>query len=185
VLGGAFDPPHNGHVELARAAVAGFGLDRLVILVSAHPGHKHVGTDAQARLELARAAFPEYEVELDWHGRTIELLREGSFDGAIFLVGADEFADFLNWVEPDEVLEHVELGVATRPGHDRDRFEPVLARLRRPERVRPFEIEPWPVASRELRERAARGEPLDDAVPAAVARLVRERALYRREPSLH
>jgi nicotinate-nucleotide adenylyltransferase len=185
LYGGAFDPPHNGHVALARAAREQLGFDTHVVLVSAAPGHKRVATPAGDRLALARAAFPGDEVVLDPSARTIELLRDGGYDGCVFLVGADEFAGFLDWVEPDAVLDHVRLAVATRPGYPRVRLEPVLARLRRPERVVFFAIEPWPVSSTELRARVARGDPIDEHVPAAVAELVRERGLYRRAASLH
>ena len=57
LLGGAFDPPHVGHVALARAAVEHFGLDELVVLVVADPGHKGVDAPAEARLALAEVAF--------------------------------------------------------------------------------------------------------------------------------
>ena len=50
LFGGAFDPPHNGHVVLARKGASHFGLDPLVVLVNAAPGHKQVATPAEARL---------------------------------------------------------------------------------------------------------------------------------------
>ena len=179
LLGGAFDPPHEGHVAVARAAVARFDLDPLVVVVAARPGHKDVALDAETRLELARAAFPEHEVVLDAHERTVDLLRTGRWREPLFLVGADEFCDFLQWKEPDAVLDLARLGVATRPGYPRERLDSVLERLRRPDRVEFFEVEPVPVASRDLRERAARGEPLDGLVPPAVAELIAARGLYR------
>jgi nicotinate-nucleotide adenylyltransferase len=179
LYGGAFDPPHNGHVEVARAAKERFGLDRLVVLVSERPGHKDVHLPADVRLELARAAFPDDEVRLDGHARTVDLLREEPWDEPLFVIGADEFQDFLSWKEPDEVLERARLAVATRPGFPQERLDAVLRRLRRPERVAFFEIEPHPVASRDLRDRAAAGDSLDGLVPSAVARLAAERGLYR------
>ena len=57
LLGGAFDPPHNGHVALADAAEREFDLDELVVLVSSLPGHKAVALDGETRLRLAQAAF--------------------------------------------------------------------------------------------------------------------------------
>ena len=53
------------------------------------------------------------------------------------------------------------------------------AALRDPDRVEFFEIEPWPVSSTEIRDRVRRGEPIDDVVPAPVALLIDELALYR------
>jgi nicotinate-nucleotide adenylyltransferase len=179
LLGGAFDPPHVGHVALADAAVRQLGLDRLVVVVVAEPGHKAVHAPADTRVELARAAFPGCEVELDRHARTVDMLREGRWDDPVFLIGADEFADFPQWKEPDTVLELARLGVASRPGYPRERLEDVLAGLAHPERVLFFEIEPLPVSSRDIRERVARGEAVDGLVPQAVAVEIAGRGLYR------
>ena len=117
LLGGAFDPPHNGHVALADAAERQLGLDRLVVVVVADPGHRDVHLPAETRLELARLAFPGREVVLDHHARTVDMLRDGPWDDPVFLIGADEFLDFGSWKEPEEVLELARLGVATRPGY--------------------------------------------------------------------
>jgi len=178
LFGGAFDPPHLGHVALAAEAKRSFGLDRLVVLVSERPGHKEVHLSPQVRLELARAAFPDEDVRLDPYPRTVELLRAEPFDDPLFLLGADEFRDFLSWAEPEVVLELARLGVATRPGYPAEMLEPVLAALSRPERVVFFELAPHPAASRDLRARAAAGAPLDGLVPPAVAELIGRRRLY-------
>ncbi len=181
LLGGAFDPPHVGHVALARGALEHFDLDELVVLVVADPGHKGVDAPAEARLALARAAFAGLaEVRLDPFARTVDSLRAGDWDDPLFLVGADQFAAFLSWTEPDEVLELARLGVATRPGYPRETLEPVLEGLRRPERVVFFEIEPTAASSTEVRERVARGEPIDGLVPDGVADLIAELRLYVR-----
>jgi nicotinate-nucleotide adenylyltransferase len=174
LYGGAFDPPHRGHVELARRAKEELGLPRLVVLVSAKPGHKHVATAPELRLRMARAAFPDEDVVLDEHARTIDALRaHPEWRNPIFLIGADEFCDFLSWKEPDEVLKLTRLGVATRPGVPRERLESVLGRLEHPERVLFFEIEPTPVASRDLRTDFVAAD-----VPPAVAEIVRAERLY-------
>jgi nicotinate-nucleotide adenylyltransferase len=94
-------------------------------------------------------------------------------NGLVTRVGDDELADFPGWKEPDAVLELTRLGVATRPGYP---HEP----LGRPDRVLFFEIEPLPVSSTEVRERVARGESIDELVPAAVAALIEDEGLYRR-----
>ena len=183
LFGGAFDPPHNGHVALAAAAKRHFAPERLVVLVAAHPGHKAVATPAGLRLELARAAFPDDDVRLDEHARTVDLLRDlpegGDWDDPLFLIGADQLRDFPTWKEPDEVLRLARLGVATRPGYPRVELEAVLARLSQPERVEIFAIPPQHVASRDVRARAAAGEPLESLVPPAVAAVVEARGLYR------
>ena len=178
LFGGAFDPPHLGHVAVARSAKNELDLLRFVVLVAERPAHKDVLLPAQTRLDLARAAFPDDEVRLDPYPRTVDLLRAEQFDDPVFVIGADQFADFLSWQEPNEVLELTRLAVATRPGFPRERLESVLAQLEHPERVVFFELEPNPVASRDVRARVATGEPLDGLVPPEVERLIRERGLY-------
>lgn len=171
ILGGAFDPPHNGHVALVDGAVEQLGLDEVIVLVSERPGHRSVTAAADVRLRLAEAAFPGRRVELDPYPRTIDLLRSCDFGDAILLVGSDQFRDFATWKEPEAVLERVRLGVATRPG------VPVPAEA--PPAVTFFEIEPVPVSGTMVRERCARGEPVDGLVPPAVAQLIDELDLYR------
>ncbi|MER3410773.1 MAG: nicotinic acid mononucleotide adenylyltransferase [Thermoleophilia bacterium] len=179
LFGGRFDPPHLGHVALLRGAERHFSFDRLVVLVVAAPGHKEALTPAETRLALARAAFPGYEVELDFHPRTVDLLREGRYPDPLFLIGADELVSFLEWKEPEAVLELARLGVATRPGYPKERLERVLSQLSRPERVVFFEIEPVAVSSSEVRRRVAAGEPIEELVPASVAREIARLGLYR------
>jgi nicotinate-nucleotide adenylyltransferase len=188
ILGGAFDPPHNGHAALAKRAVEHFGLERLLILVVADPGHKHVETSAEDRLALARLAFaelPECEVALDHHARTVDSLAALGLVDPVFLIGADELASFPDWKEPERVLELARLGVATRPGVPHDRLDAVVSQLSRPERVELFELEPLPISSSGLRERVARGEPIDQFVPPAVAAEIERRELYRPRAWVH
>lgn len=191
ILGGAFDPPHNGHLALADAALSHFGLERILAVVTGQPPHKDVRTDAETRALLAEAAFedrPEVEVsrhEIERPGpsysvETARWARE-RWGEPVLLVGADEFAGFLAWKDPDGILEQARLGVATRPGYPRAQLEHVLGRLARPERVEFFEIPAVPVSSREIRRRVARREAIDHLVPPGVARLIAELGLYRDE----
>jgi nicotinate-nucleotide adenylyltransferase len=169
ILGGAFDPPHLGHVALAEGALRELGADRLLVLVVATPGHKETELDAETRLELARLAFadlPNTEVRLDHHSYTVDFLRDERPEDAVFVIGADEWAAFGTWREPDEIRRLIPLAVAARPG------EPS------PEGVEVFGIEQRPISSSDLREWLARGEPVDGLVPTAVAREIERRGLY-------
>jgi nicotinate-nucleotide adenylyltransferase len=182
VFGGAFDPPHVGHVELARRGIAHFALEQLLARVVEHPGHKNVSTPPQVRLLLAELAFgplEEAEVGLDPFARTIDSLEALGLDDPVFIVGADEFEAFGSWKEPERVLELARLGVATRPGIDEGRLDEVLTGLERPDRVSFFAIEPLPVSSSAIRARVAADEPIDDLVPPSVAAEIARLGLYR------
>lgn len=182
ILGGAFDPPHRAHVELARAAAQHYSLDRVLVLVVADPGHKRTVAPAAARLELTRLAFegvPGVDVELDHHARTVDFLEERRPENAVFLIGGDELADFAHWKEPARVLELVMLGVAMRPGVPEDQLREARARLPAPDRISFFALQSMPVSSTEIRERVGRGEPIDELVPPNVSEAIHRLGLYR------
>jgi nicotinate-nucleotide adenylyltransferase len=184
ILGGVFDPPHDGHVALGREAIDHFRLGRLLIRVVADPGHKEVATAPEIRLALAELAFGaigEAEVSLDPFARTVDSLEALCLQDPVFLIGADELAAFPTWTRPGRVLELARIGAATRPGSDRVDLERVIASLTRPDRVELFPITPLAVSSSEVRDRVAAGLPIDDLVPAAVAAAIQSLELYRGE----
>ena len=149
------------------------------MLVAERPGHKQVQLDAGTRLKLAQAAFPDYKVEPDPHERTVDMLRARRWREPLFLIGADQFVDFLTWKDPEGVLALARIGVATRPGYPRERVDAVLQQLSQPDHVELFEIEPVPISSRDIRDRVSRGESIDGLVPPAVAELIQSLGLYR------
>ena len=177
LLGGTFNPPHNGHVLLAETAKRGFDIDPLRVHVSSNPPHKRVDIDVETRFDLARLAFPNDTVIRDDNPYSIDTVT-GFGEDAIFLVGADQFAKFLTWREPDEILEQVRLGVATRPGYPQEKLDQVLSELRCPDRVEFFDMEPIPISSSDVRRLAAEGASIVNLVPPAVAAEIERRGLY-------
>ena len=171
LFGGAFDPPHVGHVALLEAARERYLPDEIRVFVVAEPGHKEVAADAQSRLRLAHAAFPDADVQLDEHAYTVDMLRDLGIADPLFLIGADEWRDFATWKEPDEVLRLARLAVGTRAG--------VEGAPDAPDRVTFFHFDSPPVSSREVRTRVGRGVPIDGLVPPAVADLIWDSGLYR------
>jgi nicotinate-nucleotide adenylyltransferase len=176
ILGGTFDPPHNGHTALAEAAMQELGIEELVALLAAKPGHRSCAESADVRERLAEAAFadlPNTRVVRDEHPYTVDAVSGGRFGDAVFIVGADEGAAFPSWKSPDEILRWVRLAVGTRSGYP----PPDLARYG--DRIVPFELASPPISSSDVRERIGRGEPLDELVPRRVAALIDELGLYR------
>jgi nicotinate-nucleotide adenylyltransferase len=176
ILGGTFDPPHNGHVALADAALRELGIDELVVMLVARPAHRGCAENADTREDLARAAFadlPRAKIVRDENPYTVEAVRDGRFGEAVFIVGADEGEAFPRWKDPDEILRWVKLAVGTRSGYPPPDLE------RYGDRVIPFSLASPPIASSEVRARIQRGEPIEGLVPSDVARLIRERGLYR------
>jgi nicotinate-nucleotide adenylyltransferase len=169
ILGGAFDPPHLGHVALAEGALSALGADRLLVLVIESPGHRKTELDAEIRVELARLAFANLadEVRLDDHAYTVDFLRDERPVNAVFVIGSDQWAAFDTWKEPAEIRRLIPLAVAARPGEPAPEGD-----------VEVFEIAEHPISSTQIRERIARGEPIDDLVPSLVAREIERRGLY-------
>ena len=176
ILGGTFDPPHNGHLALAEAALHELDLDELVVLLVAKPGHRPCEEDADTRQQLAEAAFaglPRTRIQRDENAYTVDAVRGGRFGDAVFIVGADEGAAFPDWKDPDEILRWIRLAVGTRSGYPPPDLE------RYGDRVAPFELGSPPISSSTVRGRIRAGEPIDDLVPSDVARLIEESGLYR------
>jgi nicotinate-nucleotide adenylyltransferase len=156
-------------------------LESLLVLVVADPGHKRATTPAETRLGLAQLAFedvPHVRVELDRHARTVDSLEERRIDDAVFILGADEFADFSHWKKPERVLELARLAVAMRPGVSAERIGEARSRLARPDRILPFDMPAIPVSSSDIRARVARGESIDGLVPVRVADAIARLGLY-------
>lgn len=188
LLGGAFDPPHLGHVALAKAAIAHFELARLVVVPVGNAPHKQLVLPAETRFRLAHAAFRDMprvvfsriDMERNGPAYTVETVKyaEKEWSDVVFLIGADQFLSFLDWKDPDEILEHARLGVASRPGASEKKVKAVLKKLQRPDRVELFTIPELPISSTEIRRRVAAEEPYESMVPAAVADVIDELGLY-------
>jgi nicotinate-nucleotide adenylyltransferase len=194
ILGGSFNPPHIGHVACARAAIAELGLDRVWLMPVAEPPHKRAELDpgAEHRLALCRLAAEDQEgleassLEIDRGGPsyTVYTLRalhdERSQDELVFVAGGDMAMSLPAWREPERVLELATFAVADRGGTEREEILDRVRGLRGADRMVFFDMPRIDVSSSLVRERVAAGEPIDELVPAGVARYIDERGLYRR-----
>jgi len=128
VFGGAFDPPHIGHLVVAQDVFEALDLDLLLVVPTARPPHRGVQMSGEQRLELTRAAFGDdprmrvSDMELNrrgpsWTVRTIESIRDELRPDRLWLViGADQYGSFDSWRQPARILELAELAVMPRDG---------------------------------------------------------------------
>ena len=133
ILGGTFDPIHNGHLKIARQVMQQLTLDELQFMPCAIPVHRAQPlTSSKHRLrmiELAIAQTPGFsvntsELDRDTPSYTIDSLRDfQSVTGQVklLLLGADAYNGFHKWKQPDEILKLAHLLVCMRPGVDIDR----------------------------------------------------------------
>ncbi len=131
IFGGTFDPIHNAHLTVARAAAASLRLDKVLLIPAGAPPHKagvtHAPYDDRVRMaELACAGDPLFEVSRLEEGArrsysivTIEKLRSAlaPADKLFFIIGADAFAEIATWFRWEQVGRLVDFIVAGRPGH--------------------------------------------------------------------
>ena len=127
LLGGSFDPAHEGHVHITREALKRFGLDRVWWLVSPGNPLKAEGpADLERRMAAARAVMDhprvhvsDFEVKAGtrYTAETIarlQALRPGV--RFVWLMGADNLAQFHRWKDWQEIMARVPVGVLARPG---------------------------------------------------------------------
>ena len=182
MLGGTFDPVHNAHLAMARAALEQLALDRVLWIPTGAPGYRKPpvasAADRLAMLRLAlrdesRFSIDERELSPQASGYTVDTLRAlrgelGETAELYLLLGGDQHAAFGTWRDPQEVARLATLAVFPRPGFSPDERG-----------ARTLSLPPMQVSGSDIRRRAARGERLDALVPPAVANYIRSHGLYR------
>jgi nicotinate-nucleotide adenylyltransferase len=185
ILGGTFDPPHAGHIIMARRVLERLPATKVWFAPAPHPPHKNpreitAYEKRKAMLEIALEDEEGMELSLVEEHRpgpsyTVDLLRhikEGSGDELLLIVGADTVADLPNWKDPAIVLQLATLVVFPRTGYSSmapaaDRASIVL-----------FEEPVIDVSSTRIREAYRRGTPNAAWVPAAVHKFILDNSLY-------
>ena len=193
LLGGTFNPVHEGHLSIAREARRLFDLDAVWFIPCSIPPHKPAGNlapnaDRLAMLRLAIAGEPRFEalpVEFERLGKSYSLDTVRDLQTRhpgtefVFIVGADTLPELHTWHKPLELLARIRIVSLARPG-----FVPDAASIRLPP--------PWPgklladlrtghpldVSSRDVRAKIAAGQPVS-LVPEPVVRYIQEHNLYR------
>jgi nicotinate-nucleotide adenylyltransferase len=194
-----FNPPHVGHLELARAAASGLELRRVLLTPVLIPPHKPAKWDpgAEHRLRMCQLAIGDdprlgvctLELERPGPSYTIDTLRSihaADPDAELTLiVGADMAQTLASWREPREILKLARLAVAEREDTSRSDVLDALTSLEGRAHTEFVEMPRLDVSSSLVRRRLTAGEPIDELVGAEVAGYIAEHQLYGRQPAGH
>jgi nicotinate-nucleotide adenylyltransferase len=194
ILGGAFNPPHVGHLVCAQEALVQLELEKVVFMPVGHAPHRELADDpgAEARLEMVELAagddarFAISRAELDRPGPsytadTLRDLKEKSPDGELFLIlGGDQAAALPSWHEPESVLSLATVAVVERSNWSRNAIAITIGRrLPGAERIRYLDMPIVQISSSSIRRRVAEGLPIRYLVPDKVASYIGANRLYR------
>ncbi|MBN1659210.1 MAG: nicotinate-nucleotide adenylyltransferase [Anaerolineae bacterium] len=194
VLGGTFDPIHDGHLVAAQEAWHQLTLDYVLLLPAGDPPHKSGHRFASARhrvcmVELAIAGRDHLSVshvDLDRPGPhytadALALLQEelGPEVRLYFIEGADSLAEVSTWHQPERVLAAANLAVVGRPGYsvNLDALEARLPGLS--QRIHWVSMPALAISSTDLRLRVRTGRPISYLLPACVEAYIYEHRLYQ------
>lgn len=187
ILGGTFDPVHNGHLRLAIEAAEAFGFERVVMEVARLSPFKSTSFASEdVRLKMVQLAVageavlevgtrellrpePSYSVDT-----VAEYVAEGN--EVWFVVGADAVTDMRAWKEPERLLQLCRVAAADRPGF---RFDPGSLPGDWAKRIDRFEMRQMEISSTEIRDRVRAGLSIRGLVPDPVRHFIEEKRLYR------
>ena len=194
VLGGTFDPPHNGHLAIAIEALSQLDLSQVLFAPTRYPPHKNLDgiTPIEHRLEMVRLAIADHphfalsRIDVDREGPTytvdtMRLLREqfGNQAELYFIMGADSLANILTWHAPERLIQLCRLAVFHRPGFiaNVNELEQRLPGLRA--RVVFLASPALDISARDLQRRLRADLPITLLVPPAVEAYIAQHKLYR------
>ena len=202
ILGGTFDPVHFGHLDAAEAARRALNLDQVWLIPSCDPPHRPIDPLASGYHRFALVALAVQgdetlrasDIELTRTGPsyTADTLRAVARHGwhasqIFFILGSDAFAEIATWREFPAVLDAANFVVIARPGTTLDSAAARTPSLRGRLGTSIFLVEARTrdVSSSTIRARLAARQPIDDLVPAAVARHIVAHHLYDAVDNLH
>lgn len=191
ILGGTFDPIHNGHLHMARAVCERMAMDEIIFIPAHVPPHKQhfaSAADRYAMTALAIAGEPRFllsdmEIRRSGISYTIDTIRElhEAYAGRelYFIIGMDSVAQLHTWHHIEEMLELSSFAAIWRSGYE-NALRELEAHLgaRALERVLLLNTPVYDVSSTEIRSRVRRRASLAGLVPRAVEKYIYEHGLY-------
>lgn len=196
IMGGTFDPIHNGHLLLGRQAYEEYHLDEVWFMPSGNPPHKkdHTVTPSRYRCDMTRLAiegipyfaYSGLEAARKGNTYTAQTLKELKAlypeDCFYFIIGEDSLYEIESWYHPEEVMKQTVLMVAHRSyKHHHVPLEERIEELseRYQARIMILHCPQFDVSSAQLREMAAKGLPVSSYVPGVVADYMEKHHLYQ------
>ncbi len=198
IMGGTFDPIHNGHLVAAEQAFDDLSLDVVVFMPAGCPAfkqHKKVtsGEDRYAMTLLATSDNPHFlasRFEVDRTGvtytaETLELLSSiyPSNVEFYFITGADAIAEIVTWRDAHKIAKLAKLVGATRPGYDLAHAREAITRSPYDFDVTYLEVPALAISSSYLRERVQANQSLRYLTPDQVTGYIHKHHLYGVRPS--
>ena len=194
VLGGTFDPVHNGHLILADVASEQLNLSDMLFVPVGQPWLKteRIITPAQHRLQMLRLALddrPQFrisEMEIERHGPTytidtIKELKDGlnADDELFFILGQDSLMQVPQWHDAPSLIQLCYLAAAPRPGVKKPDLKALEAEIPGiKQRVMLMKEPKVDITATDIRERVAKGLSVRHLVPEPVNRYIKEQKLY-------
>lgn len=182
LLGGTFDPPHNAHIEIARAALTADLVDEVVVIPAGEPWQKPDVTSADDRLRMTELAFANEphcsvsEIEVSRTGATyaIDTLTALSRDDVElrYIVGSDTFTALDTWHRIADVVRLCDFIVVPRPGATV--AAPPLSQLE----YTTLPMAPLDLSSTDIRDGLLAGGPRPRTLPTAVWNYIVDQQLY-------
>ncbi len=196
IMGGTFDPIHNGHLMLGRQAYREYGLDQVWYMPSGQPPHKKEQEISPAAVRCAMVSLAVEKEEglylsefetlrpgTTYTAETLKLLKEAyPSDAFYFIIGADSLYEIENWYHPEEILANAEILAAVREyRHFHRSFDEQIAYLneRFDARIRKLHCAETDISSHEIRRAVSEGLSIRQWVPDAVAGYIEEHHLYQ------
>jgi len=192
ILGGTFNPPHLGHLALARSARAELGLAHVLLMPANTPPHKLPSADPGSahRLQMCRLLAEGSDgvracgLEIERGGRsyTVDTLRQVSRAQAgarlVYVAGADSASTIAGWREPEGLFELADLAVGERSRAQPQQVLDALAAVRGSASISFLKAPLLEISSSRARQAAAEGAPLEELVGTRVAAYIAEHELY-------
>lgn len=196
IMGGSFNPIHNGHIALAVAAKKQYNPEKILVMPSFNPSsYKDTSelVSSNDRCNMVKLAIEDYPymelstIEIERGGRTYtaDTLTQlkNVYDYIYFIIGADSLFALDRWYKPDYVMQNCHFLAANREKHPNTELIAKAEYLTHKfgARISFLKLDDIPISSSNIRDRLEQGLSVADMVPATVDEYIKKQHLYNKE----